>query len=260
MSVHCQIKLYKTDDDVVRPGSMVSGILKYNIEEETFDKLLKFQSGKRFKKDITVGLHVRPRLDRQPATSVKCKSLFQEISGNQGSVYVTALIESSVLAPGEKIKITYTVLNETDLMLNGAVAKLIEVLTFRPYRPLLKTKCYKNVNVIPRTSIIYPRETFTRLVEIIIPEDCSGTLEYSSLVVKHYWVHIVVETPFPQSDIIVKVPIRIVNFETSSSSTSSSSTSTPRYDRDAPPSYWETMGDDAFDGDSDNNSGSDSNQ
>lgn len=226
-----------------------------------FDKLLKFQSGKRFKKDIIVGLHLRPRLDRQPATSKKCKSLFQEVSGSQGSVYVTALIESSVLSPGEKIKITYTVHNESDLMLNGVITKLVEVLTFRPYRPLLKTKCYKNVNgTTSRTSIIYPRETFTRLAEIVIPQDCTGTLEYSSLVVKHYSVHIVVDTPYPQSDVILKIPVRIVNFETNSSSSASSSSSTPRLDRDAPPSYWETMGDDAFDGDSDNNSGSDSNQ
>lgn len=226
-----------------------------------FDKLLKFQSGMRFKKDITVGLHVRPRSFRQPATSVKCKSFFQEISGNQGSIYVTALIESSVVSPGEKIKISYTVLNETDLMLNGVVTKLVEVLTFRPYRPLLKTKCYKTVNeTTSRTSIVYPRETFNKNVVIVVPKDCTGTLEYSSLVVKHYYVYIAVETPFPQPDVNVKIPVQIVNFETSTSSNTSSSSSTPVSGTDAPPAYWEIMGEDADDVDSDNNSGSDTNQ
>lgn len=226
-----------------------------------FDKLLKFQSGKRFKKDIAVGLHLIPRLSRQPTTSVKCKNLFQEISGNQGSLYVTALIENSVLAPGERLKIIYTVLNETDLMLSGVVTKLVEVLTFRPYRPLLKTKCYKIVNGTTfTTSIVYPRETFNRTVIIDVPVDCTGTLEYSALVVKHYWVQIIVQTPFPQPDVVVKIPVRIVNFETNCSSNRSSPTSTPRCDTDAPPSYWETMGEDAFEVDSDNNSGSDTNQ
>lgn len=226
-----------------------------------FDKLLKFQSGKRFNKDIIVGLHVRPRSFKQPAASVKCKSLFHEVSRKPGSVCVSALIENSVLSPGEKIKIIYTVLNETDLMLSGVVTKLVEVLTFRPYRPLLKTKCYKTVNgTTSETSIIYPRETFNRTVEIVIPEDSTGTLENSSLVVKHYWVHIVAVTPFPQPDVVVKIPVQIVNFETNSSSNSSSPESTLMRNIDAPPSYWETMGEDAYDADSDNNSGSDSNQ
>lgn len=225
-----------------------------------FDKLLKFQSGKRFKKDIIVGLHARPRLARQPATSVKCKSIFHEVSGCHGSISVTAFIESSVLSPGEKVKITYTVLNETDLLLSGVVTQLVEVRTFRPYRPLLKTKCSKNVNgTTSGTSIVYPRETFSRIVEIVVPEDCTGTLEHSSLIIIHYCVHIVVETPFPHADIIVKIPVKIVNFETSSSNVSSSASS-PTYDIDAPPSYWETMRDDAFEVDSDNNSGSDNNQ
>lgn len=35
MSIRCQIKVYKTPDDVILPGSIVSGELKYDIEEET---------------------------------------------------------------------------------------------------------------------------------------------------------------------------------------------------------------------------------
>lgn len=229
-----------------------------------FEKPRTLQSGKRFKKNITVGLSVKPKLSRQPVKFAKWRNLTQYGSNNPGSIHTAVLIQCSVLSPGEKIKLLYTIMNETNSMIEGVVVKLVEVLTFRPNRPLRKTKRYTDFNETINTSPpIYRREKYNGTADIVIPDHCKGTLKYSRLVLRSYWVYIVIKPPSPQSDLTFKIPVEIGEFNTvitTDSSTSTSTASSPTGDIGAPPSYWEVMGDDSNDAESDKNSSSDSNQ
>lgn len=222
-----------------------------------FEKPRTLQSGKNFKKDITVGVRVTPKLSRQPVKIVRWKN-----SSLPDAVYTVALIQSSVFSPGGKIRLLYNIINETSWTLSGVVIKLMEVLIFRPNRPLLKTKCYKTMDeTIIRSPPINARGRYDTTVTILIPEDCKGTLGYSSLVARNYHVSIVIETPSPQSDICYNIPVEIGKFNTniaSSASSSSSTESIPTSIIDAPPSYWDIMGEDSNDVESDDTGNSQS--
>lgn len=66
MGIHCEINLFKTSDGVYKPGSIVSGIIKYAVDEDTiFEKITVSLKGKGH---VMIQDLRRTRRDKSPNT------------------------------------------------------------------------------------------------------------------------------------------------------------------------------------------------
>uniref|UniRef100_A0A1E1WP20 Arrestin C-terminal-like domain-containing protein n=1 Tax=Pectinophora gossypiella TaxID=13191 RepID=A0A1E1WP20_PECGO len=208
-----------------------------------------WKADKTFKKNIIVKAPLNPRLPMEPVTYRLVKQLGSVISAFSTAVKISATIENSVIRSGDSIKIVYTVENRSYTKLTRIYMKLIEVYSFKPNRPLIKSKNYFDVdNTITIYGFIDSGVTVTNSLTINVPQDKSS-LENSALVTRQYYIKIIGELPLPHPNVVLKIPVQIgtdilSNEETQSievvnEARSTDQTSNTYY---PPPPYWMAMG------------------
>lgn len=328
MAIRCQIKVYKTAADALRPGSIVSGILKYDIDEETvcnkitvsfkgnghllvklkkresnistFRKTeeytqidyiiyrdeagaklpagsyktefhfilpenippslrytkktvnhfihcyityyisIKFEKSgilkgiTKFKRPVKVISIAIPKLPTEPTVYGQQQTLKRQFSRTPSVLKLTATIISSVIIPGEKIRIEYEVNNDTHVNVKAVVVKMIELYT-------IKGKGGKEIkfveplnNTMKVSGYIKMRETKNRIVEVPVPLDL-GSLDHSNLVSREYFVHMTLELPLKYEDMVLKIPVQIGDENLDMESNR------------LPPSYWDVLQEDGID-------------
>ncbi|KAM3963603.1 uncharacterized protein ACR2FA_002123 [Aphomia sociella] len=169
------------------------------------------QFPKRFKKEIAVGTQFTPSLPTQPVIYGKEKKIVKIFSGNN-KVYIKVNIENSVINTGKVVRFSYELINDTKLELKGVKVKLVEVHAFKA-KAGIKGGETQNMNF-----------------QIIVPFD-KKTMQHSKIATRGYIVKIKVFLPLFRQNFVLDIPVEIGN-----------NTEAKAEDFDAPPSYWEVMG------------------
>ncbi|CAH0406805.1 unnamed protein product [Chilo suppressalis] len=192
-----------------------------------------FQFAKKFKKEITVATVIKPRLPMEPTIYGEQKTLFQLFSRKPNVVNIKANIENCVIDLGGRININYEIFNHTNLNLKGVETKLVEIYTFttKGHRKVRLSKDIENTDT--KTGSISSGESQNMDIAINVPSEL-GSLEYSNLVSRDYFVYITAIIPFPHTNAELEVPLQIGDRNDPSQETVD----------DPPPSYWEVMAED----------------
>lgn len=187
----------------------------------------------KFKRPVKVIPTVIPKLPTEPTQySQQTSNINRQFTRHPNLLKITATIMNSVIIPGDKIRIEYEVNNDTHVNVKSVVAKLIEVYTIKG-REGKEMKIAENVNNTMRVSgFIKMRETKTRTVEVPVPLKL-GSLEYSNLVSREYFVNITLELPLKFEDMVLKIPVQIGDEVIGTES--------------KPPSYWDVLEEDGLD-------------
>ncbi|XP_061719060.1 uncharacterized protein LOC133526443 [Cydia pomonella] len=207
--------------------------IKYYVRIK-FEKSELLSFNKHYKKKITVVSGVTPRLPTEPTVYGEQTSLFQLgslFSSKKSIVNIKATVANSVLKPGGSVKIDYEVENSTNLTLKAVEIKLIQVDSFT-----VKGKKEARIEEdVKETDIKYGAmqsgETKTFSDEITIPAGLAS-LDHSKIIARDYAVAITAVIPMPHRNLVLEIPIQVVDRLESSLEASGS----------APPSYWEAMG------------------
>ncbi|KAL0881177.1 hypothetical protein ABMA27_002289 [Loxostege sticticalis] len=214
----------------------VSYVIRCNIKyyiSIKFERPGLFKFAKKMKKEITVVSGIKPRLPMEPTIYGEQKKLFQLFTRKPSIVNIKANIESCVIAPGRTVQLNYEVFNQTNLNLKGVETKLVEIYTFttRGQRKIKMSQDVKDTD--SKTGAITSGDSSNMDLSINLPSDI-GSLEYSNLVSRDYFVHITAEIPFPHINATLKVPLQIGDMND------------PNLENvdDPPPSYWEVMAED----------------
>ncbi|CAG9785806.1 unnamed protein product [Diatraea saccharalis] len=197
-----------------------------------------FKFAKKFKKEITVVPAIKARLPMEPTIYGEQKKLFQLFSRKPNIVNIKANIECCVIKRGGHVNMNYEIFNHTDLNIKGVETKLVEIYTFTT-KGHRKVKMYRDIeNTDTKTGTISSGVSQNMDVTINVPSDL-GSLEYSNLVSRDYFVYITAIIPFPHFNAVLEVPLQIGD------------TNDPSFETvdDPPPSYWEVMAEDEKKGD-----------
>lgn len=185
-----------------------------------------------FKRPLTVLPIAIPKLPTEPTVYGHQQILKRHSATNSGVLKLTATIINSVIKPGENIRIEYEVKNDTHVNVKSIVTKLIEIYT-------IKSKAGKEIrfvgnlnNTMQISGIVKMRESRSLVVEVTVPLNL-GTLEYSNLVSREYFVMINLELPMNYEDMIMKIPVQIGNDIHGTEG--------------KPPSYWNVLQEDGID-------------
>lgn len=203
--------------------------IKYYISM-VFERPGLFKLNKKMKKEITVVSGIKPRLPMEPTMLAEQKKLFKPFSRKPNIVNIKANIENCVIAPGGNVRLNYEIFNHTTLNLKGVETKLVETYTFTT-RGHRKVKVSKDVErTDSKSGSISAGASTSSDLTISLPSDI-GSLEYSHLVSRDYFVQIIAEIPFPHLNAYLEIPIQVGDRNESS----------PDAVDDPPPSYWEAM-------------------
>lgn len=210
--------------------------IKYYVRIK-FEKPGWFTFAKHFRKEITVASAIKPKLLMEPVIYGERKTLIQLFSSKTSTVIMKANITNSVIPIGGKIDLQYEIFNDTNVIVKSVETKLIEVHTF-------KATGHEEVNAyedIPdsdsKTASIKCGETLTMPIEINVPSD-KVSVDHSEMVSRNYVVRITAELPMPHRNVLLEIPVQIGDI-------------VQRDECDPPPSYWEAMGEEEKDADSD---------
>lgn len=199
-----------------------------------------------FKKEIQVASSQIPRMATEPLIYGEQKSLLQLsslFSSEKSIVHIKATIFNSVLKPGEGVKVDYEVENNTNVDLKRVEVKLLEVDSYT-------ASVGRKVNVkseVENTEFTYGAikagETAKFTAEIIVPSLCAS-YDHSKIFARDYSVLSTVVLPIPHINLPLEIPFQVIqrvsaNFEEGNGASGHSS--------EAPPSYWEAMGEDQKD-------------
>lgn len=206
--------------------------IEYHIAIK-FDRPGLFKFAKRMKKEITVVSGIKPRLPMEPTIYGEQKKLFQLFTKKPSIVNIKANIQSCVYASGGSVLLNYEVFNQTNLNLKGVKTKLVETYTFttRGHRKIQVSNEVHDTE--SKTGSIASGASSNVDVSINIPFDI-GSLEYSNMVSRDYFVYITAVIPFPHINAALKIPIQVGDYKEPNSENLD----------DPPPSYWEAMADD----------------
>ncbi|CAB3244680.1 unnamed protein product [Arctia plantaginis] len=221
-----------------------------------------FAFNKHFKKEITVISGGVPKLSREPVIYGDTKKVMSICSCKTSNINIKATILNSVIPLGGKIILNYEVENKSNVLVKSVETKLVEIHTF-------KAAGYSNVKIekdIPdtdcKTSAVNCGDTQRMPVEINVLSDIHS-LANATIVLRDYFVRIVVQLPIPHINAVLDVPVQIGAIDSESTAGAAfqpiSDDNVPSID--PPPSYWEAMGetkkedDDITDDENDNDKG-----
>lgn len=212
------------------------------------------QFTKRFKKVLILeSNNITPSLPRNPIVYAERKKINHFFSSEQQMVTLKASIYDSVINIGGKVKFDCEVENLTKLTVKSLNIKLIEVRRF--YKSTTDfignaTKVSKDVEgTVETTGSISQGQTQSFNLELNVPHTVQASLENSRVVSRKYFVKISAILPSPNKDVIVKIPLQIgcIDDDELFSEIACGSTSNIHNQSvllDAPPTYWEVMGED----------------
>lgn len=187
---------------------------------------------KKYKKEIQIESGIAPRLPLESIVHGKEKKLSRLFARKGSVVNIKAYVDKSVISPGDRVRLEYEVLNDTNVKVNAVEVKVVEVVRFAA-----KSKTVKQSRVVPGTECkagsIKCGEGQTMSVTIGMPLD-RKSLDFSRLVARDYFVKLIVELPFPHFNAVLLIPIQV------------GESGVPVV-RDPPPSYWEAMGEEQKD-------------
>ncbi|XP_026755275.1 uncharacterized protein LOC113515309 [Galleria mellonella] len=171
-----------------------------------------FKFDKTLSKPIQVISGIVPRLPRKPVTYGHQKKILilQFFCRWTGLVNIKADIETSVIEPSGKIKLSYIIFNDTNITIKTVQIKLVELYTFsdKISSKLLKYNDVKDTESKTRT--IKSGDTQCMEIDIDLPPE-KTTIEFSKLVSRNYFVHIIVVLPIPYRNLVLKIPVQIGN-------------------------------------------------
>lgn len=208
---------------------------------------------KRFKQVLTVESDITPSLPRNPTIYLESKILKQFLSSQQQMVTLKASIQDSMINVGGKVKFECEVENLTKLTVKSLKIKLIEVKSFhRSYSSKSVAKVTKDVKGTDEsTPSISQGQTQSFNFECNVPHD-KVSLENSKIVSRKYYVKILAVLPAPHNDVVLKIPLQIGNIDddgllSETACGGASGVENQSVLLDAPPSYWQVMGEDKDD-------------
>lgn len=192
----------------------------------------------KFKTPVTVIPIAIPKLPTVPTVHSHQQILNSQVTRNPNMLKVTATIANSVIIPCQKIRIEYEVNNDTHVNVTSVFTKLIEVYTVKS-KGGKEIRFVENLNNTMKVSgIIKMQETKIRVVELTVPLHL-GTLEYSNLVSREYFLMMILELPLDYEDMVLKIPVQIGN--------------DVHCTEPKPPSYWQVLQEDGIDNQFDDN-------
>lgn len=187
---------------------------------------------KKFKRPVKVIPIAIPKSPAEPTTYSDQQILKRLLSGRTSILKITATITNSVIRPGEKIRIQYEVNNDTHVDVKSVVTQLIEVYT-------IKSKKGKEIrfvedlnNAMKVAGTIKTLETKIRAIKFTVPLNL-GTVKYSNLVSREYFVMMILELPPEYENMVLKIPVEIGH---------DVHTALVK-----PPSYWDVLQEDGID-------------
>lgn len=192
----------------------------------------------KFKTPVKVIPIAIPNLPTEPTVYNHQQILNPQVSRNSSVLRISATIANSVVLPRQKIRIEYEVNNDTHVNVKSVITKLIEVYTIKS-KGGREIRFLENLhNTMKVSGIIKMQETKIRVVEVTVPLNL-GTVEYSNLVSREYFVMMILELPMDYEDMVLKVPVQI-GYDV-------------RGKERKPPSYWEVLQEDGIDDQFDEN-------
>lgn len=211
-----------------------------------------FEFTKRFKKVLILESDITPSLPRNPTVYSERKILNQLFSSGQQTVTLKVCIHDSVIIVGGNVNFKCEVENLTKITVKSLKVKLIEKCRFYQSLNGSCVKLSKDVEgTVKATASISQGQTHSFNFELNLPYD-KVSIENSKVMSRKYYVKILAVLPLPHKDVVLKIPLQIgcVNDEELLSDTACGGT-LPVHNQpellDAPPSYWEVMGEDKDD-------------
>lgn len=202
--------------------------ISYHIHIK-FERPELFKIDKRYKTNINVGPVITPTLPITPLTvhyaKVPSKPFWQKKDSND--IKINTTLDTSVTTPNERLKISYNVINNTNLDIKGVKILLVEEKIFTT-RGTSSEKINKTLKEVTAPEV---KAGDTQSGELImdIPQDVA-TFRNSKIVSRNYFINTVAELSFPHYDAIHKMPIEIVTNNVDE-----------MIDYDAPPPYSQIM-------------------
>ncbi|XP_061723632.1 uncharacterized protein LOC133529838 [Cydia pomonella] len=198
----------------------------------------------RYKKELNVISGATPRLSIEPLIHGDQKKLlkFTSICSSKGVISVKATIASSIVKPGENIKIDCEIDNNTSVIVKGIKIKLIEVDKYSivGYNEVMSKSDVEGVNV--NYGAIFAGEATTVSADLPIPNNCSS-IEHSKMIARDYAVGIILLLPSPHINMYLEIPVQVIekltDDEKNNDLTEEDDFSIEN--SDDPPSYWEVM-------------------
>lgn len=209
-----------------------------------FERPGKFNFNKHYKKEINVISGQVPRMTTQPLIYGDQKKLLQLgslFSSKKGIVNLKATIANSVLRPGENVQIDYEIENDTNVEIKKVSVRLLEVDKYTSQGGL-EVKVQSEVDGTKfQHESISSGDTVKFTAEINVPELCAS-IDHSNIIARDYCLMSTVVMPMPHINVILEMPIQVVDILSQSFQECSISSTAEYSPDDAPPTYWEAMG------------------
>ncbi|XP_061719059.1 arrestin domain-containing protein 2-like [Cydia pomonella] len=230
---------------------LVKCYVKYVVSIK-FEMLNFFTPDKQYEKEIHVISVQTPRLTMKPLVYGDQKSLLQInplCLRKKDIVNLKALMMTSVLRPGERVKVEYEINNDANKTIKGIQVKISEVDQYTS----MGGSVFKNYTDVEGAEFSYATipggEIVKFTAEIRIPEHCAS-IEHCKFLARDYAVMTVVRLPGLHVDMPLEIPFQVIKTVSSSDEENYCVSSCARCTfanveinspRDDPPTYWEVM-------------------
>lgn len=212
---------------------------------------------KRFKTNIDIVSCVAPKLSIMPVIYGHTKKFVRLFSSKNSIVTIKATIQNSALPFCGRILVQYEVVNNSHIVVKSVMTKLVQKLTFKAKGHHRVTYEEDVAGTVSKTSPIKSGGSQVMCIDVNVSPQIY-TVENAFVVCRHYAIRIIAELPVPHSNALLDIPVQIgVEDENLQRNWLEWASEGVSYS-DAPPSYWEAMGeakkadDDATDDELDN--------
>ncbi|KAL0831583.1 hypothetical protein ABMA28_002368 [Loxostege sticticalis] len=165
-------------------------------------------STKKFKKEIYIAASVRPRVTTLPLIYGAQKQIIQLFNFQKKLIYIKVKIESSILKPGDTIKFSYEVTNDSNVNIITVRVRLMEVYTFKAQGKGKTKVAVKTSDLVLRSQRIRRRTSYREALELKLPKTASS-VDFAKIVMRDYYVWITVVLPCPRRNIVLKIPVLV---------------------------------------------------
>ncbi|XP_063536968.1 arrestin domain-containing protein 2-like [Cydia strobilella] len=228
---------------------LVKCYIKYIVSIK-FEMLNFCRPDKQYEKEIHVISVQTPRLTMMPLVYGDQKSLLQInplCLRKKFIVKLKALMTTSVLRPGECVKVEYEISNDTNKTIKGIQVKISEVDQYTS----MGGSVFKNYTDVEGAEYSYETipggEIVKFTAEITIPEHCVS-IEHCKFLSRDYVVMTIVRLPGLHIDMPLEIPFQVIktlssreNYCVSSCARCTFANVEINSPRDDPPTYWEVM-------------------